>query len=104
MNCKPPSQRRADLMGQLRGVTCMIVRALRRRGRDELSIRSDVAASFKDALGETRPSVKRFDFGEGHGPRGAVTLDGIYWLTLARPGIDRSNLHLQERWWAIVEG
>jgi hypothetical protein len=31
-----------------------------------------------------------------------VTLDGIYWLTLRRAGVDRADLYTQERWWNVV--
>jgi hypothetical protein len=103
MKRKPPSQRRAeyDLPAAFRKGTRLIVAICRRYEEDEAAIRGQVTAAFREALTIDVPRAERMEIAAGRF-EDMVTLDGIFWLIFHRAGIDRPDLHTQERWWSVV--
>jgi hypothetical protein len=104
MTTKPPSRRRAllELPEALRKATRLIVSTQRTLGEhDEGKIREVVTAAFRKALAADRPNIQPIDCGE-HGVQTMISMDGIYAYVFLHHGLDRANLHLQERWWDVV--
>src|SRR4051812_22584133 len=101
---KPPSLRRAEPgpNDALRTVTQMIVAAGRQQRHDYPQIRSSVSDAIREALDGEEPWAKLVAFPGRDAPEEAVSTAGPYRLAFGRHGLDRRDLHAQERWHRLV--
>jgi hypothetical protein len=100
----PPSVRRArsDADDAIRTITRMIVSFGRQGGEEDDRIRKDVEDAIKEVLHGSKEWKAMIDLDDGGPPQEMVTHAGLYRAVFERHGLDRSDLHKQERWHRIV--
>jgi hypothetical protein len=76
----------------------MLVSFGRHSGDEDAQIRESVESAIREALHGGKEWVTMMDLGDGGPPRTMVTHAGMYWMVFERDGLDRSDLHVQERW------